>query len=253
MRKLAMFAAFLWASCVPAQYVPTTLSAGQQQGPTPIILDVHNGASFLNVGSPTTSLSVSLTGVTQHDLITCEGIFQGASTFTHIADTLNGTFNNDIGPTKQTFENEFLVISSFPNSASGSDTITLTVTGNSQFFTLSCQAWKNAAQTSPVDAASTAKCSNGNCATNSSVTVSNATSNTISPSFASNDLAIGVAAYGSQTATAGSGFTLIDADSQNVVFPEYKIGTVPSAVPTSCAWVNTADNWITMYVTYKHA
>jgi hypothetical protein len=222
------------------------VNSGPPSACTSICLD---GSAHGNVTSSggASSISITLNNIALHDLITCQAIYDGGQTLTHIADTLNGTFTNDNGPTKQTFEQEFMVMSSFPNSAAGNDTITITLGANS-FFSLSCQAWKNVIQTSPVDGTAVAKCSNGSCSTNSSSTVANATTNTATLSSASTDLEIAVVAFGSATAMAGSGFAMIDTDSSNAMYPEY----VVNSVPTSASWVNSADNWITMLVAYKH-
>jgi hypothetical protein len=202
-------------------------------GPAGIVID---GAVTPCSGHAVTGTTVtcSLTSITAGDLIACPYAFDSlSSTSAIVSDSLNSAVftiavyenapdGNDVGADAMAY---------FANSASGSDTITLTTGSSDDGFGLTCSAWKNARTTSVVDSALWLNKNQGSSATNP-------TAGTSTSPTGGGELIFGELNT-STTPTAGANYTLQSGMSAITVWAEYWAQVASTS--TNCPYTAAAS------------
>jgi hypothetical protein len=212
--------------------------------PTQITLDGSNHCT--NGGSNVSSVSCTLSSVTAGDLITVE--FSDRNGYeTSISDGANGAYTK-IYYVQDSADPNYSGMAYFMNSASGSLTVKVSVSGSDPWALLSVQAWKGASTTSVLDTGAITQ-----HLTSTSGTVANANCGSAQSPAGAGELIIGylVPDYDSSV-TAGTNYTLIDVPSAsfgNPSFPEYRIQTTSQA--TNGPFTSAADDWTVGCAAFK--
>jgi RHS repeat-associated protein len=190
-------------------------------------------------GGSSSTVVLTLNGVTAGDLLTCSLSFGASSAITlSVADNVNGAWlvanaaHFDSANTQAT--GEFY----FANSKSGNITITGTAGTAGAPQAINCQEWSGAATSSPLDQDA-----------QQDGTVANASSGSITTTVAG-ELILGDL-ENIQTPTAGSGFTLINTTAQTWLSTEYQIQTNAGSV--AATWTSIAGPWTAQVATFKPA
>ena len=190
-------------------------------------------------GSATSSAVVTLSGVTNGDLLTCSLTYgNNGGTTLSVSDSLNGSwsvanaahYNSNIVQTTGQFY--------FANSKAGTITIAGTPSGAGTWGAMNCQEWSGAATSSPLDQGTSA---DGTTANPSSGSVT---------STAAGDLVLGDLENGIGPG-AGSGFSLISSTPNTGLSTEYLIQS--SAGSTAATWTLAATGWTAQLATFKAA
>jgi RHS repeat-associated protein len=190
-------------------------------------------------GGSSSTVVLTLNGVTAGHLLTCSLSFGASSAITlSVADNVNGAWlvanaaHFDSANTQAT--GEFY----FANSKSGNITITGTAGTAGAPQAINCQEWSGAATSSPLDQDA-----------QQDGTVANASSGSITTTVAG-ELILGDL-ENIQTPTAGSGFTLINTTAQTWLSTEYQIQTNAGSV--AATWTSIAGPWTAQVATFKPA
>ena len=212
-------------------------SAAYVIGITTIVMTLDGSVHgyHANGASPySATVVLSLGTPTAGDGIACEDYTVPSAGFTSVADNVNAG-NYSVGAAA--FANASVGRVGLyykSNVAASPTTITFTYSSSTAWGYMACQAWKPAsAGTFTVDSAFV-QSQNG--------TTANPTTGTAKTPAYANELVIGLTTHASSSATAGSGFTLIDQSASTAVFPEYWIQT--TATSTNAPFTAAADAWI---------
>lgn len=190
-----------------------------------------------NSGNSSSTVAVTLNGVTSGDLLTCDVTF-GANTTITVSDSINGTwsianalhYNAGLAPgsTVARFYKQ--------NSAAGNMTITATGGTAAQFDAMNCQEWSGAATSNVLDQNAQQDGTTANPSTPSVTTA------------AGGELILGnIVPGGNGGETVGSGFTLLTVTSATGLGSEYEMQSSPGAV--SATWNMPAQNWTSQIAT----
>ncbi len=216
---------------------------GVEKASAQITLDNANHCT--NGGYSVTSVSCTLSSVSAGDLITVE-YADDHGLATSVSDSVNGQYTNVYYVTDSADPNSS-GISYHANSASGSVTVTVALSGSDPWAFLSVQAWKGAATSSVLDTSAITQ-----QLTSTSGTAANATCGTAQSPSRAGELVIGyLVPDWDSSVTAGTSYTLIDTTTAygNPGFPEYWIQTGLSA--TNAPFTNAADDWTSGCAAFK--
>ena len=211
---------------------------------TQIKLDGSNHCT--NGGRNVSSVSCTLSSVTAGDLITVE--FSDRNGYeTSISDGANGAYTK-IYYVQDSADPNYSGMAYFMNSASGSLTVKVSVSGSDPWARLSVQAWKGASTTSVLDTGAITQ-----HLTSTSGTVANANCGSAQSPAGAGELIIGYLVPDNDfSVTAGTNYTLIDVPSAsfgNPSFPEYRIQTISQA--TNGPFTSAADDWTVGCAAFK--
>ena len=234
MKKIFAILALLPSLGMGGQYTVPTFRAGPNTITTvPMTIDGSIHGQTSNGSGSSTTAAVTIGTPTAGDGIICEVSFSHSSTFVSVADNVNaGNYSAGMAATVITGV-AWQGIYFHSNVAASPTTITLTFSTTSSWSYIGCQAVKpNSAGTLSVDSTFTQQ--------QSGTTANPTTGSAITPSY-NNELVIGLNTRYHTTATAGAGFTLIDASSNSYYpsFPEYVIQT--TATGTNAPFVASAE------------
>jgi hypothetical protein len=209
-----------------------------------ITLDTHNKQD--NGANSQSSAVVRLKNVSAGDLITCEVSMDSHVTFSSVSDASNGTYVAACPVHTNTAITQQEGIFYFPNAAAGTYSVTLETNGSWNWSAISCQAWKGAASSSPLD---TTIGSSG-CLQQDQTNTPNPTAGAaVAPSHGG-ALVIASALMGNSNAiTAGADYTMTDPDTMTLVFPEYWVQPVSTA--TNGNYTAPSNTWTDQMVAFK--
>jgi unsaturated rhamnogalacturonyl hydrolase len=190
-------------------------------------------------GAATSSVAVTLSGVTSGDLLTCSLTYgNNGGTTLSVSDSLNGAwsvanaahYNSNITQTTGQFY--------FANSKSGTVTVIGEPAGAGTWGAMNCQEWSGAAISSPLDQVTSA---DGTTANPSSGSVTTTTSGEL----VLGDLENGIGP------SAGSGFSLVSSTPSTGLSTEYLIQS--GAGPAAATWTLPATGWTAQVATFRPA
>ena len=208
-----------------------------------ITLDTHNskqGTATCNV----TSINLTLTSVTAGDLITCEATMGTPSSATTIAisDSTNGAYSVSAAIQANVNAEQYVAMFYFQNAAAGTYSVTATNNGAACYFGFSCQAWTGVAKTAALDTSFSQY-------KYQATSAANPTTGTALTPYTGGELIIGFVSTSNNTPTAGTNYTLIDAQSTCLAYPEYSIQNGPTA--TNAPFTMATDFWLDQMAAFK--
>jgi Concanavalin A-like lectin/glucanases superfamily/Domain of unknown function (DUF2341)/NHL repeat len=210
-----------------------------------ITLDGANHCT--NVATGVTAISCTLPSVSAGDLITVEASDRNGYA-TSVSDATNGAYTA-IYYVSDSADPNYSGMAYFMNSASGSLTVQMTLSGSDPWAIISVQAWKGAATSFVLDSSAITQNQ-----TSTSGAVANATCGSSQLPAEAGDLIIGyLVPDWDNTVTAGTNYTLIDTSTStgNPAFPEYWIQSTASA--TNAPFGSAADDWTEGCAAFKPA
>ena len=222
-RFLASLLSFIWL----------TLAASLAFGQTPtLVQSVTTSTNPNGIGDSGNTYKITLpNAVGSGNCLILQVSINSTATVSTISDTINGSWSTTAAAT--VVDGSRLSVFLFPNSASGVDTLTFTLTAADSGVTFRFMEWNNIATTSPANGTATASNISGtSLATGSFTPGANAAGNLILD-FCDAD---GGASHNPTGWTAGTSFTLHDADISwisNQGFPkasQYFFQSTPAAI-----------------------
>ncbi len=192
--------------------------------------------------SSSTSVVVTLNGVSSGDLLTCSLTYgnPGGTTMS-VSDNVNGAWSVANAAHFNTVMSQTTAQFYLANSKAGTTTITGTPGSAGDYGAMDCQEWSGVDTSSPLDQT---KQQDGTTANPSSGSVT---------TTAGGELILGVLENG-YSPKAGSGFNLIDSDTSgtgSALAAEYQIQA--SAGPAAATWTLAATSWTAQIATFKAA
>jgi len=166
----------------------------------------------------------------------------GAATSIAVSDSTNGAYSVASAIQNNLDATQYVAMFYFQNAAAGTYSVTATNTGGACYFGLSCQAWKGVAKTSALDT------SFGQYKYQATSAANPTTGTALTP-YTSGELIIGFLDTSNNTPTAGTNYTLIDAQTACLAYPEYWIQNAPTA--TNAPFTMATDIWLDQMVAFK--
>jgi RHS repeat-associated protein len=206
--------------------------------PVPGSINLIQHGTTDNGGSSST-VALTLNGVTAGDLLTCSLSFGASSAITlSVADNVNGAWSVANAAHFDSANTQATGQFYFANSKPGNITITGTAGTAGAPQAINCQEWSGVATSSPLDQV-----------TQQDGTAANASSGNVTTAVVGELILGDLENIGSPTA--GSGFTLINTTAQTWLSTEYQVQTSAGAI--AATWTSSAGNWTAQVATFKPA